>query len=84
MTKAAAVELASRGIRVNSVHPGDTLTPMIEGLEGSSAVPDLSATPLGRFAAPREISSVVAFLLSDAASYITGAEIAVDGGYTTA
>lgn len=84
MTKAAAVELAPDGIRVNSVHPGDTLTPMIQNLEGESAVPDMSIYPLGRFAEPNEISRVVGFLLSDAASFVTGAEIAVDGGYTAA
>lgn len=82
MTKAAAVELASEGIRVNSVHPGDTYTPMIEGLDASSSVPDLSKYPLGRYAQPYEISRTVAFLLCDAASFITGAEFAVDGGYT--
>jgi 3alpha(or 20beta)-hydroxysteroid dehydrogenase len=82
MTKAAAIELASWGVRVNSVHPGDTVTPMIEGLSGSAAVPDASAIPLGRFAVPREISGAVCFLLSDVASYITGAEIVIDGGYT--
>lgn len=84
MSKAAAVELAPRGIRVNSVHPGDTLTPMIEGLGNSAAVPDASFIPLKRFADPREIARMVGFLLTSSASYITGAEIAVDGGYTAA
>lgn len=82
MTKAAAIELAKMGIRVNSVHPGDTLTPMIEGLGDSAAVPDISHIPLGRFAQPEEISRAVTFLLSGASSYITGTEITVDGGYT--
>ncbi len=84
MTKAAAVELADKGIRVNSVHPGDTLTPMIEGLSDSAAVPDVSHIPLGRFAQPEEISQAVTFLLSDQSSYMTGTEIIVDGGYTAA
>jgi len=84
MTKAAAVELAKKGVRVNVVHPGDTLTPMIEGLAGSDAVPDMSSIPLGRYAQPREVSAAVCFLLSDASRYMTGAEIVVDGGYTAA
>ena len=84
MSKSAAVELAAEGVRVNSIHPGDTLTPMIQGLHETAAVPDVSAIPLGRFATPLEMTGVVCFLLSDAASYITGAEIAVDGGYTAA
>lgn len=84
MTKAAAIELAHVGIRVNSVHPGDTLTPMIEGLSDSAAVPDVSHIPLGRFALPEEISRAVTFLLSEASSYITGTEMVVDGGYTAA
>lgn len=82
MTKAAAVELAPYGIRVNSVHPGDTLTPMIEHLQNSQAVPDATSVPLGRFAVPQEISSAVCFLLSDASSYMTGTEVVLDGGYT--
>lgn len=82
MTKAAALELAPHGIRVNSVHPGDTLTPMIEDLAGSAAVPDLTSIPLRRFARPQEIAAAVCFLLSEASSYMTGAELVLDGGYT--
>ena len=82
MTKAAAVELAPDRIRVNSVHPGDTQTPMIEGLLATDAVPDVSSIPLGRFATPTEIASAVAYLLSPASSYMTGAEMVLDGGYT--
>lgn len=83
MTKAAAIELAGTGVRVNSVHPGDTKTPMMEGVD-SPAVPSTSAIPLGRYAEADEIASGVCFLLSDASSYMTGAELVLDGGYTTA
>jgi 3alpha(or 20beta)-hydroxysteroid dehydrogenase len=77
MTKAAALDLASANIRVNTVHPGDTETPMIEG-KGYTA--DL--VPLKRFAHPDEIASLVVFLLSDESKYITGTEQVIDGGYT--
>lgn len=95
-TKAAAVEFASKQtpIRVNSVHPGFVVTPLLEsGLErmvergvaeSSDAIAQsLSAsTPLGRLAQPSEIANAVLFLASDEASYITGSELYVDGGYT--
>lgn len=82
MTKAAAVELAPARIRVNSIHPGDTHTPMIEDLGASEAVPDVSTIPLARFAMPQEIATAVCFLLSSASSYMTGSELVLDGGYT--
>ena len=75
---------AREGIRVNCVCPGPVLTPMLVQAVGGSA-PDLlereaRTTLLGRIAAPEEIASVVRFLLSDSASYVTGAIIPVDGG----
>lgn len=81
MTKAAALELASQEVRVNAVFPGDTLTPMIEG-SGTDAVASPDAIPMGRYGLPDEIAAAVLFLLSDASSFVTGAELAVDGGYT--
>jgi 3alpha(or 20beta)-hydroxysteroid dehydrogenase len=77
MTKVAALEHAHHGIRVNAICPGPVRTPISEH-EGDTSV---DTTPLRRRAEPEEISSAVAFLASDDAVYITGAELAVDGGY---
>ncbi|MFF3318546.1 glucose 1-dehydrogenase [Streptomyces sp. NPDC003035] len=82
LTKIGAVELGTAGIRVNSVHPGMTYTPMTApvGIErGEGKYPN---TPMGRVGEAPEIAGAVVFLLSDAASYVTGAELAVDGGWT--
>jgi 3alpha(or 20beta)-hydroxysteroid dehydrogenase len=84
MTKAAALELAPFNIRVNTVCPGDTDTPMIHEVAGASdgAVPRPEELPLGRFARPEEISAAVVFLASDEASYISGSDLVVDGAFT--
>ncbi len=80
MTKSAALELAPHGVRVNSVHPGAIETDMLTSL-GQPIIDRLvGAVPMGRPAAPGEVGSVVMFLLSDDASYVTGTEIVVDGG----
>jgi 3alpha(or 20beta)-hydroxysteroid dehydrogenase len=76
MTKAAALELAPFGVRVNSIHPGPTDTGMIDA--GHDAI--AQGLPLRRLATPDEIAAVVLFLASDASVYVNGAEIAVDGG----
>lgn len=76
LTKSAALDLGRYGIRVNSVHPGGVRTPMAEG-----ATDELFATQaLPRIGEVHEVAAVVAFLASDDASYMTGAELAVDGG----
>ncbi len=78
LTKMAAVELGPQGIRVNSVHPGPIATPMIPQLTtGPGSYPTL---PLQRTGLPEDVAELVAFLASDAAAYITGAEVSVDGG----
>jgi NAD(P)-dependent dehydrogenase (short-subunit alcohol dehydrogenase family) len=86
VTKSAAVEYGARGIRVNAVLPGIIRTPMIESLitqpQFSGLLPQLeSRHPIGRLGAPEEVADAVVWLLSDHASFVTGAEIAVDGGY---
>lgn len=83
LSKIAAVELGTDRIRVNSVHPGMTYTPMTADTgikEGEGNYPN---TPMGRVGEPPEIAAAVVFLLSDEASYVSGAELAVDGGWTT-
>lgn len=83
MTKAAALELAQYGIRVNAVCPGDTDTPMVRALVTSSgAVPPTDELPFKRWARPEEISAAVVFLASDESSYMSGSELVVDGAYT--
>jgi 3alpha(or 20beta)-hydroxysteroid dehydrogenase len=80
MTRAAAIELAPYGIRVNSIHPGVIRTPMIEGVEVADIVSPL--IPLGRIGEPRELSMLALFLASDESSYSTGSQFVADGGYS--
>ena len=83
-TKAMAVKYGPFGIRVNSVHPHITVTDMVASLLDDPDTLDrlLSKIPLRRIAQPEEIAKVVMFLISDEASYMTGSEVVVDGGYT--
>lgn len=85
MTRVLCLELGPNGIRVNSVNPTVTLTPMAERAWADPAKRDpmLAAIPLGRFATPREVALPVAFLLSPAASMISGACLPIDGGFTS-
>lgn len=83
LTRTWAVELGSAGVRVNTVAPGPTRTDMVMaamGEEGAAGI--ASTTVLGRLATPEEIAAVIAFVASDAASYLTGATIAADAGRT--
>lgn len=83
MTKAAAMNLATMGIRVNSVHPGVIATPMVVQEDTKAAVETFSAQiPLKRVAQPEEVSNMVLFLASDESSYSTGSEFVIDGGLT--
>lgn len=80
MTKAAALELVGRRIRVNSVHPGPIGTDMIAIRSEADNQKRISQIPMGRLGTPEEVASAVLFLLSDDSGFMTGAELAVDGG----
>jgi NAD(P)-dependent dehydrogenase (short-subunit alcohol dehydrogenase family) len=84
LTKVAAVDYAPHGVRVNAICPGVIRTPMVERL--IAARPEIEAEmeagePIGRFGQPEEIAAAVVWLCSDAASFVTGVALPVDGGY---
>lgn len=84
ISKAAAAEYGHTGIRVNTVFPGVIETPMVAALEESKAQLEMliKMTPLQRLGQPEDVGNAVVFLASDEASYITGAELVIDGGYS--
>lgn len=82
LTHACVTELGPRGIRVNLVHPGFIRTPMTASAPAAFAEANTRIIPLHRLGEVAEVAGIVAFLLSDAAAFITGAEIGVDGGQT--
>ena len=82
LTKAIAREVASRNITVNAVAPGYITTEMVAKLSEETKAQILSNVPLGRFGEPEDVAATVDFLCSDAASYITGQVLTVDGGLT--
>lgn len=84
LTRSAALDLAPYSIRVNSVHPGLTETPIFTGFPREALDAMTAALPQPRLGDPKEVAAVIAFLASDAASFCTGAEYTVDGGYACA
>ena len=80
LTQCAARELAPHRIRVNSIHPGLVDTPMLDDHSPEALAAFTAAVPLGRMGTPEDVAEIVTFLASDLSSYVTGAEIVVDGG----
>jgi 3-oxoacyl-[acyl-carrier protein] reductase len=80
LTRAVARELASRNVTCNVVAPGPIVTAMTDGMPGEWRAAMEATVPLGRLGTPDDVAAVVAFLCSDAAGYVTGALVPVDGG----
>jgi NAD(P)-dependent dehydrogenase (short-subunit alcohol dehydrogenase family) len=83
LTKGAALDYAARGIRVNAVCPGVVNTPMSVGITPEHMTEILRDQPIGRFGYPHEVAAAVLWLCSPAASFVLGATLPVDGGFTT-
>jgi NAD(P)-dependent dehydrogenase (short-subunit alcohol dehydrogenase family) len=82
LSKNIALSYVGDNIRCNSVHPGIIDTPLIAAQDADITAGVVAKTPMGRFGSPREIANGVLFLASDESSYMTGAELVIDGGYT--
>jgi NAD(P)-dependent dehydrogenase (short-subunit alcohol dehydrogenase family) len=82
LTKVAALELAADRIRVNAILPGPVLTPMVLPDDDPAMAERLAGTPLGRAGLPSDIAELVLFLVGDQSSFMTGAEVVIDGGQT--
>jgi len=83
-SKSAAIQYASEGIRVNSVHPGPVVTPMTEARRSDTEVRKrmISRIPLGRYGESEDVAYGVLYLASDESSFVTGSELVIDGGWT--
>lgn len=82
LTQTEAAEYSSKGIRINNVNPGYIETPLLENLPDLAKQDLIDLHPIGRLGRPEEVAKAVLFLASDDASFITGASLLVDGGYT--
>ncbi len=82
LTRSAALDYAKQGIRINAVNPGLIATAMMDRLSSGSTDDVGSTVPMGRMGQAAEIAQAVVFLCSDAASYITGQPLVIDGGFT--
>lgn len=82
LTKSASIEYGKRGIRINSVHPGYIMTPLIAQWTDTELKSTLEGQhPIGRLGEPKEVAEVACFLLSGKASFMSGSQVAVDGGF---
>ena len=83
LTRSMAADYAAEGILVNTVCPGGTLTPLMCGIEANGSLDDFASLfPIKRLAQPEEIAAMIVFLASDAASFMAGSTVLVDGGFT--
>ncbi len=82
LTRSLAAEWAPRGVRVNSISPGHTRTPMTDHIVEEMGEVWTANTPMGRLATPEDLQGAAVYLASDASAYVTGHDLVVDGGYT--
>jgi NAD(P)-dependent dehydrogenase (short-subunit alcohol dehydrogenase family) len=85
LTKSASIEYGCQGIRINSIHPGYIMTPLIAQWTDTDDMKKylIGQHPIGRLGQPEEIAEVACFLLSEKASFMSGSQVVVDGGFLT-